>query len=246
MAYEADNLSVIPKYHIVTMDLLNRINTQEFKSGDMLPSELELTQQYGVSRITIRKSLEKLVQDGVIYRIQGKGSFVSDQSVKNEHRIRHSVSCSDLLRSFHLTPTRRVIQREVVPCPAEAAANLLLKEGTPVLLYERVYYGDDDPAIYGRSYISLEHLNGFETYDLAESSMVKIIEEVYGKHIYKANRKLRAMSANNEISKRLQVMTGFPLLHLHFQSCFYENNAPFEDADLYYRTDVIDYLPDIY
>lgn len=246
MAYGVDNSSIVPKYHIVKMDLLNRINTQEFKSGDKLPSEQELTQQYDVSRITIRKALEYLVQDGVIYRVQGKGSFVSDQSVENESRIRHSVSCSDLLRSFHLKPTRRVVQREVVPCPAEAAANLHLEEGTPVLLYERVYYGDDDPAIYGKSYISLEQLPDFEKYDLAECSMVEIIEETYGKHICKLNRKLRAMSASNGISKRLQVITGFPLLHLHFQSCFEGERIPFEDAELYYRTDVIDYLPDIY
>ena len=247
MAYNAATMdSVLPKYHMVKLDLENRIHTQEFKIGDMLPSESMLMKRYGVSRITVRKALEDLVQEGTIYRIQGKGTFVQDTSQSKEGKYRNCVSCSDLLRSFNLKPTRRVISREIIPCPEDVAERLRIKPGRQVLLYERIYYGDDDPAIYGKSYISLEHLPGFEQYDLAESSMMRVIEEDYHQQVYKFDRKLRAVSATNEIAKKLQVLTGFPLLYLTFVSKFSGTDIPFEDACLCYRTDVIDYLPDNY
>ena len=238
---------VTPKYYTVKIDLLNRINTGEFKCGDKLPSESELVNIYHVSRITIRKALEELVADRVVYRVQGKGTFVQNTTESKESRYRESIgSCSNLIRSFHMIPTRRIINRKVVPCPADVAQRLSLAAGTPVLLYERVYYGDDDPAIYGKSYIALEHLPEFEKYDLAELSMVQIIEEKYHKQIYKFDRKLRAFSAPNDIAKKLHILAGFPLLHLTFISRFADSNIPFEDACLCYRTDILDFLPDNY
>lgn len=236
-----------PKYHAVKIDLLNRINTGEFKCGDKLPSESELMSIYNVSRITIRKALEELVADRVVYRVQGKGTFVQSTAETKETKYRKSVSsCSSLLRSFNMTPTRRIINRKVVPCPESVAQRLNLLPDSPVLLYERIYYGDDDPAIYGKSYIALEHLPDFDKFDLAELSMVQIIEEKYYKQIYKFDRKLRAISAPNDIAKKLHVLAGFPLLHLTFVSRFVDSNIPFEDACLCYRTDVLDFLPDSY
>lgn len=236
-----------PKYYAVKIDLLNRINTGEFKCGDKLPSESELVAIYNVSRITIRKALEELVADRVVYRVQGKGTFVQNTAEAKETKYRKSVSsCSNLLRSFHMTPTRRIINRKVVSCPEDVAQRLNLVPGSQVLLYERIYYGDDDPAIYGKSYIALDHLPDFDKFDLAELSMVQIIEEKYHKRIYKFDRKLRAISAPNDIAKKLNILAGFPLLHLTFVSCFEDSNIPFEDAVLCYRTDILDYLPDNY
>lgn len=236
-----------PKYYAVKIDLLNRINTGEFKCGDKLPSESELMAIYKVSRITVRKALEELVADHVVYRVQGKGTFVQNTDETRGSRYRECISsCSNLLRSFHMTPTRRIINRKVIPCPEDVAQRLNLAPGAPVLLYERIYYGDDDPAIYGTSYIALEHLPDFEKYDLAELSMVQIIEEKYHKQIHKFDRKLRAISAPNDIAKKLHILVGFPLLHLTFISRFTGSNIPFEDACLCYRTDILDFLPDNY
>lgn len=245
-SYEELDNSMAPKYHIVKLALLNRVNTQEFKSGDMLPSETELMKQYNVSRITVRKALDELVKDGIIYRVQGKGTFVRDMTQVTESKYRNCVSCSDLLRSFHLQPSRRVVCRELVDCPADVAQRLKIETGDQVLLYERIYYGDDTPAIYGKSYIALNNLPGFENIDLAESSMVRIVENDYHKQIHKFDRKVRAVSATNDLAKKLHVVTGFPLLYLTFISCFVDPyDTPFEDACLCYRTDVIDYLPEI-
>ena len=81
MAYNAATMdSVLPKYHMVKLDLENRIHTQEFKIGDMLPSESMLMKRYGVSRISVRKAVEDVVQEGSIYRFKGYGNFVKDTS----------------------------------------------------------------------------------------------------------------------------------------------------------------------
>ncbi|WP_026691912.1 GntR family transcriptional regulator [Peribacillus kribbensis] len=69
----------LPLYEKIYLDLLNQIETEQLKPGDQLPTEKELASQYGVSRITSKKAVEKLVQIGAIERIRGKGSYVSDR-----------------------------------------------------------------------------------------------------------------------------------------------------------------------
>ncbi|HHY82469.1 MAG TPA: substrate-binding domain-containing protein [Clostridiales bacterium] len=79
-----------PKYQAVVDYILGKIKNNELASGDRIPSEKELAEIHGVSNITIRKAMAELVDTGVIYRIKGKGSFVSDGSVHKEeqrHRL---------------------------------------------------------------------------------------------------------------------------------------------------------------
>ena len=67
-----------PKYYIIKQDLIKMINDEILTAGQMVPSESKLMQQYNVSRITARKALEELSNEGYIYKVQGKGCFVKD------------------------------------------------------------------------------------------------------------------------------------------------------------------------
>ena len=68
------------KYNKIYIDLLNEIKTGVYKPGDQLPTELEISERYNVSRITSKKAIELLSQDGLVTRIPGKGTFVSSVS----------------------------------------------------------------------------------------------------------------------------------------------------------------------
>ncbi len=76
-----------PKYKIIKDYVINKINTKEYYPNKRIPSENEFTDLLGVSGITVRKAMAELVNEGVIYRVKGKGSFVSDNSSKTSKKL---------------------------------------------------------------------------------------------------------------------------------------------------------------
>src|SRR5690554_3903592 len=79
-------MSHYPKYQMIIDYIKEKINNNELSSGDKIPSENELAEMHEVSNITIRKAMSELVASGLIYRIKGKGTFVSDGSPKEQHQ----------------------------------------------------------------------------------------------------------------------------------------------------------------
>ena len=76
-----DKSRPIPLYYQVKESLLEKIKSNQFKVGDLIPSESELQEEYNVSRITIRRAIQELVQEGHLHTVQGRGTFVSKPKV---------------------------------------------------------------------------------------------------------------------------------------------------------------------
>ena len=242
---------LVPKYYIVKMAILNQINSHELSPGDLIPSEKELMDRFSASRITVRKAMDLLAAEGFIYKIQGKGTFVADQSSlpKQENATRTgAVSCSESIRRQNMTPRRELLRKEVVPCPDDAAPGLALAPGAPVLRFERLYYADEMPAIFAQSLISLAALPGFEKYDLIGYSMMDIIREDYHLEASKAQAYLKAIVCDAAMAEALHVKSGFPLLEYAgvTQGSRDGDVQPIEHFRLCYRTDVIHLLPEIF
>lgn len=104
---------------------------------------------YGCSRLTVRKALEELTREGYIYKIQGKGTFVKERTPQKQN-FSVITSCSTLIRSQNMTPTKKILFEGIVPATADIAQRLGLHEGDSVLEYRRVYYANGTPVIYGR------------------------------------------------------------------------------------------------
>ena len=68
----------LAKYEQIRQDIIHKIESMEYRPNQVIPSENELCASYGVSRITVRKAIDELVHEGLLYRIKGKGSFVAD------------------------------------------------------------------------------------------------------------------------------------------------------------------------
>lgn len=71
-----DNYYKVPKYYILKLEIIKKIENDEFLDDQMIPSERELIKEFGVSRITVRKAIDELVNEGYVYRVQGKGTYV--------------------------------------------------------------------------------------------------------------------------------------------------------------------------
>ncbi len=123
--------------------LLSEINRPEAQHGDCLPSERELGERFHVSRVVIRGALGKLEEEGLIYRMQGKGAFVSKNKV-NQNASRLTSFTQDMLQR-NMVPGSKIMVKEFVPCTPFLSSKLQISRNEPVFMLKRLRMADDAP-----------------------------------------------------------------------------------------------------
>ncbi|MCH8611756.1 GntR family transcriptional regulator [Arsenicicoccus dermatophilus] len=164
----------VPK-HAQLRDALARA-VRSADPGTAIASERELMQTYAVSRATVRRAIEALIADGVLHRIQGKGTFVAHPRVQSHL---HLASFTTDMRRRGLTPTTRVVRVERRVCPVEVADDLGLAEGEAAWFVERVRLADGQPMAYERAWYPTDLLPGLDDHDLA-GSLYDLVHRTYG------------------------------------------------------------------
>ena len=119
-----------PIYRKLEEEIRNRIASGEWKAGTKVPSEIELCEQYGLSRSTVRKSIESLVNLGYLERVKGKGTFVKSEKI--EQKMSKFYSFSEEFRKKGMREEARLMDFQIVPANAEVARNLEIREGEEV------------------------------------------------------------------------------------------------------------------
>jgi len=239
---------VLPKYYLIKQNIIKQIDGNQLKPDEMLPSEKDIMEQYGVSRITARKALGDLAVEGYIYKIQGKGSYVKNSHHGSVKLSRKLYSCSEEITKQGLTPSRRVLVQKMVPCDAETAARLNIQENEPVLCFERIYYADGIPISHANSIICTQYLPNLEDQDLGNKSLVELVTTFYGLEVERSKRTIEAISAYGDLAKYLKVKDGYPLLRLESVSnCIISGgkSLPYEYNISHYRTDIIKLEQDV-
>lgn len=236
-------LPLYPKYYIIKQQLTTQINSGILAPEDKLPSENKLMQQFDVSRITVRKALDELAMEGLIYRIQGKGTYV-----KGTHKsvslslLKYPTSCSDEIRIQHMSPERRVLEQKIYPCDPHTAKRLGISESDPILSYVRIYLADGTPANLTRGRLVLKYLPGIEDFDLKENSLNKLYINYYKLKIVRGDRVIECFTATHEQAALLNIPEGHPLLHISSTINFVDPETnmpvPLETSDAYYNTDI--------
>jgi GntR family transcriptional regulator len=138
-----DRRTAVPLYVQLREALRAEIQARGLRPGDRLPTEAELEARYNVSRSTIRQAVGDLEAEGLLRRVQGKGTFVGTPTIQHLPVL---TSFSDLLRGQGYTPTHRLLSTAVVDAPPEVAQGLQLDDGTPCRELERLLLADGDPV----------------------------------------------------------------------------------------------------
>ncbi len=147
-----------PLYQQLMTRLKNDILAGVYPAGGRIPSEQLLCDTYGVSRVTVRKAMLDLVQEGLLLRRQGKGTFVADQRLQRDlHQI---TSFSSACRSMGRGATAKVISVTREPVQPEDAERLMLKPDDTVLCLCRIRLCDDEPVMleYNRFPLQYDYL----------------------------------------------------------------------------------------
>lgn len=231
------DFNMAPKYYIIKKDIIDKINNDEFSDTGMIPSERELMNIYNVSRITAKRAVDDLVNEGYLYRVQGKGTFIKSDKVK--HDLVSIMSCTEDIIGMGMTPSKKLICSSVIKADKIRLKRLELVEGDTVLMLKRVYYADEDPLNYTTTYLPCKIFPGIENYDFEVESVYDVIENKYGAKITSATRTLEAVLALDDIAENLGLNPREPVILFRAITMGIINGReiPIETFKSYYRSD---------
>ncbi|MFH5881348.1 MAG: GntR family transcriptional regulator [Candidatus Izemoplasmataceae bacterium] len=222
-----------PIYQVIENDLKNKIKRGELAQGDMIPSENELKDMYGISRMTVRQALNNLVNEGYIYRHKGKGTFVG--TTKIEKKIQGLHSFTEQMKSMNRTVSNRLVSLDVIPADDEVAAKLFINKGDEVYCIKRVRYGDDIPVLYEELHVPKRIMKEV-TEEMINGSFYHYLEHVLKLKLQYAIQSIEAKLPSTIIAQELGITKQSPVLFITLNT-FLDSGRPIEYAKAYYRAD---------
>lgn len=226
--------SVVPLYYQIQQRVLEQIRSGSLKAGDPVPSELEISTQLGVSRMTARQALKSLCDLGFTYSQQGKGTFVS--AMKLEKNFRQILSFTEEMRARGSKPHSRVLAFEIIPAGDNATEALQLKPQDSVISLRRIRMANALPMGVEHSHLSVQFCPGLmESFD-PRTSLYEALQKLYGIQMTTADEVVEAGLANAEDAKLLKISKRQPVF-LFTRTSYLQSGQPVEYTRSVYRAD---------
>ena len=224
----------IPLYSQLEHDLVDRIASGFYPTGVCLPTEEQLGQQYGVSRITVRKALRALISRGLILQRRGVGTFVVEQP-RNVHAVHLSGSLDELLVSAHQQLSRRILSMESVRAPSEITEAFGMQADGAVLRLELVRESEIGPVAYSEVFIRSNMQDQISLDDfLRGEPIIYIVSRKLGERIGWASQVIQPALAGVVAGKHLGVSPETPVLRTE-RKYFNSNGVLMEVALLHHH-----------
>lgn len=225
----------VPLYYQLASVLRELIGSGRYGTGDRLPSEADLARRYGVSRVTVRQTLQNLADEGLIERRPGVGTFVTGEGPFTG-TLELDRSISDLI-SMGMATSIHLIDLHQIEAGPEESRRLQIPAGSGITRCERVRYYEDEPYchIVNRMPAEIGGRVGRENWE--RGSVLKYLEEELSIQLGDARQTLRATLADVTHARHLDVPIATPLLRVDYLIRSQEG-TPVEWARLHYRSDV--------
>ncbi|MFE5586861.1 GntR family transcriptional regulator [Kitasatospora sp. NPDC056531] len=195
-----------PRYHQIEQALRSRI--ADHRPHDPLPSEAELCEEFGVSRMTARAAVQRLVAEGLVYRVSGRGTFVAEPPT--HRRVESLVRFSEEMRRQGRKPSSRLISAGVRPAAPEEVHRLRLSKAAEVVEIVRVRLADDVPTALERA-VFPGRLSALLDVDFRTASMHEALAGL-GRVPTRGHSSVRAAAAGEDEAGLLAVAPGAALL----------------------------------
>lgn len=200
----------VPLYYQLKQILRSAIERGEYQPGDQLPSEPELTRNYGISRITARQALDELETEGLVIRRHGKGTYVSEQL--NEPEPLLLTELSEDLKEAELEPSSRLLTFIHEQASARLAKSLQLEAGEEVVRIDQLRLGRDKILAYDTTSLPAKYGNQLSGVDLTHESLLQALEVRAKIPVEHGSFTISATNASEEQANILEVPAGSALL----------------------------------
>lgn len=227
-----------PRHEQISDWLREQIEKGLFHVDDQLPSENQLGQQFDVSRITVRRALQTLESEGLIYRRQGLGAFVKDARL-----LQGMVKLTDFVEDMAqagLVASSRVVHFDHVEPPGFVQVALNVEPHVRVCQLDRLRLGDDLPIAFDQTWLPVFYGQLLQGYDLEHETIYRILEEDYQVPVLRGRYRLDAVNADELIADHLGVPVGRAVFLIERLSMT-TGDKPIYIQRRYYRTDRVTY-----
>jgi len=218
-----DREGTIPLYQQLIDVLRSALLCGEIQPGERIPTESELSTQYKVSRITVRKAIEVLAEEGLLVKKQGRGTFA--EKPKFERKIIDPVSFSASCTYKGMRPGSRMLQRFVRSADSVEKKILGLGQEGEILYIQRLRFADNEPLLVENNYFPLPEYEFLLDKDIDSHSLYETITSESGKKISSAHKTIEITLAAKNEATLLNVKIGSPLFYLR-GTVFDELNQP--------------------
>jgi GntR family transcriptional regulator len=228
-----------PLYSKVEEVLASEIARGDLQPGDRLPSEEELLTRFSVSRITVRRAVQNLIQRGIVEIRRGHGTYVLAPKISQE--LTTLTGFVEDMAIHGRKASAHVISEEIVAANAIVARQLGISKGVRVMRIERVRLADSVPMSFDETWLPLDIGRQIVSNDLRSKPIFTLLEEKYGIPLTDAEYKMEAAAASARIAQGLAIPEGAPIFRIE-RTSFTEGGRPIDYEILSYRSDLIRFV----
>ncbi len=233
---ELDKTVPIPLYFQLKELIVEEIKSGEFEVDSLIPTEKELSEQFDISRTTVRQAITELVQEGWLYRVKSKGTFIARQKIRQDFLTRLETFYEQMNR-IGMSPSTQVLDFRETKADLEVSENLDIPEGSKVFYLLRRRDGDGDPVVIVETYLPYDKCSFIAGNDYEKMSLYDSLDVDPDTKITSAKRFVEAAAASSEDAKILNTKKGSPILLIHTVG-FNRDQIPLEYSIARYRGDV--------
>lgn len=195
------------------VDILTDKIEHEYRPGDLLPSERELSDRYGLSRTTVRLALQELERLGLVIRQHGRGTFVADRSAQTTN-LSQAYSFSEQMRSMGREPSTTILEFSVIEADKNLAEHMGTRIGERLYKIKRLRSADGMPMMLERSYLPVRKFMTLKRPMLEKKALYDIVEQDFREKIGVAEEEFFASIARPADAHLLDISEGAPVLDL--------------------------------
>lgn len=195
------------------VDILTDKIEHEYRPGDLLPSERELSDRYGLSRTTVRLALQELERLGLVIRQHGRGTFVADRSAQTTN-LSQAYSFSEQMRSMGREPSTTILEFSVIEADKNLAEHMGTRIGERLYKIKRLRSADGMPMMVERSYLPVRKFMTLKRPMLEKKALYDIVEQDFREKIGVAEEEFFARIARPADAHLLDISEGAPVLDL--------------------------------
>jgi len=229
----------IPLHYQIKEILQEMIENEVLKPGQAIPTERELCKIQGVSRMTINKAIMSLVNEGLIYREQGKGTFVSIPKVNSE--IPRLNGFTEQMEENGIISKTKILSFKVIEATKKCKLELKMPiDENKIIEVKRLRFSEEQPVAIEIAWLPYYLYSGMTREMIEDKSLYGIFREKYGYHPYRAKQTIEPIMLNVYESKLLN-QADSALALIFRRTTYLENKTPIEYTKAIYRSDKYKY-----